>query len=93
MVCRFFEAIQRLKDEKVIRGLQTYTRRYGINRRNFITCKRQPERDMFQVSWLTNLVIDYKVSPLWLLTGDGDFWQPGWNAESVKIVQNMCNEN
>ncbi|MBP3768440.1 MAG: hypothetical protein J6I31_09225 [Prevotella sp.] len=72
IVRRFFEAVRELKSRKVIRGIQTFTTRYGINKRNFYTCEAQPERDIFQVAWLGYLVNDYKVSATWLLTGEGD---------------------
>lgn len=72
IVRRFFEAVHELKSRKVIRGIQTFTTRYGINKRNFYTCEAQPERDIFQVAWLGYLVNDYKVSAKWLLTGEGD---------------------
>ena len=73
IVRRFFEAIRELKSRKAIRGIQTFTTRYGINKRNFYTCMSEPERDIFQVAWLGYLVTDYNVSPRWLLTGEGDF--------------------
>lgn len=72
IVRRFFETLRRLKEEKVIRGKQTFTRRYGINRWNMNTLEKDPSRDIFQPAWLTYLVEDYGISPLWLLTGKGD---------------------
>lgn len=77
IVSRFYEAIARLKQERRIRGVQTFTRRYGINRWNFITCGKNPRSDIFQVAWLEYLVRDYGVSPYWLLLGEGDFWKDG----------------
>ena len=74
VVRRFFQAVRELKSRKVIRGVQTFTERYGINRWNFLTCEKQPERDIFQVAWLTYLVADYNVSARWLLTGEGDIF-------------------
>ena len=74
VVRRFFEALYRLKDEKRIRGKQTFTRQYGINRWNLNTLEKEPERDIFQVAWLTYLVRDFGVSPMWLLTGRGNFY-------------------
>lgn len=71
IVRRFFEALDRLKDEGIIRGKQTFTRRYGINRWNMLTCSKDPARQIFQPAWLTYLVRDYGVSPRWLLTGEG----------------------
>lgn len=90
IVRRFFEAIQTLKENKVIRGKQTFTGRYGINRWNFNTCEKSPERNIFQVAWLENLVNDYKVSAVWLLTGRGSFFDTGWNGEKVKNLQKNC---
>ncbi len=75
IVKRFFEALYRLKVDRKIRGKQTFTRAYGINRWNMNTLEKEPERDIFQVSWLAFLVRDFGVSPMWLLTGAGDFYQ------------------
>ncbi|MBD5240474.1 MAG: hypothetical protein HDS59_00070 [Barnesiella sp.] len=75
IVKRFFEALYRLKADRKIRGKQTFTREYGINRWNLNTLEKEPERDIFQAAWLTYLVKDYDVSPMWLLTGFGDFYQ------------------
>lgn len=90
IVERFFSALHTLADTKVIRGLQTFTRRYGINRRNLYLLENDPSRQIFQVCWLAYLVRDYKVSADWLLTGDGNFYQPKWTAEKVKKMQIQC---
>lgn len=71
---RFFEALYALKAQKVIRGKQTFTNRYGINRWNMNTQEKEPSRDIFQAAWLTYLVRDYGISPRWLLTGEGDMF-------------------
>lgn len=75
IVKRFFEALYRLKTDRKIRGKQTFTNRYGINRWNMLTLEKEPERDIFQAAWLSYLVRDYGVSPMWLLTGKGDFYE------------------
>lgn len=90
IVRRFFEAIQILKANKIIRGKQTFTERYGINRWNFNTCEKSPERDIFQVAWIEYLVRDYKVSATWLITGNGSFFDLGWDTEKVKNLQKNC---
>lgn len=84
---RFFEALQILKANKVIRGKQTFTNRYGINRWNLNTLEKEPSRDIFQVAWLEYLVRDYKVSPMWLITGEGSFFLDGWSVPSVIALQ------
>ncbi len=87
IVTRFFAALERLKSEHIIRGLQTFTRRYGLNRWNVQTLAKQPERGIFQVVWLTHLVNDYNVSALWLLTGKGQFWQSDNEPAKSQKVQ------
>lgn len=83
IVKRFFIALYRLKEDRKIRGKQTFTREYGINRWNLNTLEKEPERDIFQVSWLSYLVRDFNVSPMWLLTGFGDFYQTK-KAETIR---------
>lgn len=77
IVRRFFEALQRLKADRKIRGKQTFTRKHEINRWNMNTLEKDPSRDIFQAAWLTYLVEDYGVSPQWLLTGCGNFYKEG----------------
>lgn len=77
IVARFFEALERLKTDKVIRGKQTFTTEFNINRWNLNTLEKDMARDIFQPAWLTYLVKKYGVSPLWLLTGEGDFYRKG----------------
>lgn len=86
IINRFFESIERLKSEKVIRGLKTICDRYGINRWNALTLREEPEKHdgIFRTSWLSHLVRDYMVSPLWLLTGEGSFFRDGWDAAKVR---------
>jgi hypothetical protein len=70
---RFFAALYQLKNDGAIRGVQTFTRRYGINRRNLYTLERNIEEryGIFDIGWLAHLVHDYGVSADWLLTGTG----------------------
>lgn len=72
IIRRFFQALQYLKEQKIIRGKQTFTRRFNINRWNMNTVEKEPSRDMFQTAWLTYLVTEYGVSSEWLLTGRGE---------------------
>ena len=77
---RFFLAIDRLKEEKKIRGLQTFTREYDINYWNINTVKKQPERSVLKPEWLYYLVKNYNVSSEWLITGRGDFYRKTKNV-------------
>lgn len=86
IVNRFFEALRLLAEYKIIRGKQTFTRRYDINRWNMNTLEKEPERDIFQAAWLYYLTRDYMVSPRWLITGEGSFFEFGWDAEKVRTM-------
>lgn len=74
IVKRFFIALSFLKEAKVIRGRQTFTRMHDINRWNMNTCEKNPKSDMFQMAWLTYLIKDFGINGNWLLTGDGDMF-------------------
>lgn len=66
---RFFEAINMLKAQKKIRGLQTFTRQYDINRWNMNTVKSNPSKSVLKPEWIVYLVRDYGVSSDWIITG------------------------
>ena len=102
VVNRFYEAIARLKDDKKIRGLKTFSHRYGINDRNIWLQRREPERNIFQPAWLSYMVRDYAVSATWLLLGEGEFYDqdrmktvfpPQKNRNSVRSSADKDNAN
>lgn len=68
---RFFEALDMIIAQGKIRGLQTFTKQYSINRWNMITIKNNPETSILKPEYLTYLVRDFGVSAEWLLTGKG----------------------
>lgn len=84
LVARFFEALEKLKERRVIRGKKTFCDRYGINRWNFNTCETHPGTGMFKLSWLTYLVRDFGVSADWLLVGRGSALPPPTGEEKLK---------
>lgn len=71
IVQRFFDALHVLIVSKRIRGVQTFTRKYEIDRWNFLKLDADKSRNIFQVSWLARLVDDFGVSSDWLLLGKG----------------------
>lgn len=72
---RFFEAINMLKEQKRIRGLQTFTNAHNINRWNVNTVKAEPETRVLKPEWMVFLVQDYNISAEWLLTGKGGMFK------------------
>lgn len=72
---RFFEALQMLIEMKVIRGVQTFTTEYGINRRNLLTVRKKPDVSVIKQEWLYYLVNGYGVSAEWLITGRGPMFK------------------
>lgn len=74
---RFFFALEVLRDRKVIRGLQTFTRRHGLNYGNMNTLKNNREKYALKTEYLAFLAQDYGVSCEWLLLGNGDMFVPG----------------
>ena len=74
---RFFFAIAELKRRKVIRGMQTFTRRHGINYGNMHTLMTNREKRGIKTEYLAFLAQDYGVSCEWLLLGNGEMFVEG----------------
>ena len=71
IVNRFYEALDMLIATNILRGIQTFTRAYEINKRNFYTARKEPDRDIFQMAWLSYLIRDFGVSAQGFMTGVG----------------------
>ena len=71
---RFFQAVQKLKEDKRIGGLHTITKAHDINYWNISTVKNMPYSSMLKPEWIYYLVMDYGVSADWIITGRGDFY-------------------
>lgn len=74
VIDRFFEVLYDLKARRVIRGKQTFTKRYGIVRWDLNNVEKKKHPGSFQMSWIGYLVKDFGVSAEWLLTGKGDMY-------------------
>ena len=68
---RFFEALDVLKDQRRIKGLQTFTKEFGLNYGNMNTLKHNRDKRTFRVEYLAYLAEKYGVSCEWLLLGTG----------------------
>lgn len=68
---RFFNALAWLKESRQIRGVKTFTDRYGINRRSLRRIQESPDKYSLKAAWLAFLVRDYGINAAWLLTGEG----------------------
>jgi hypothetical protein len=73
---RFFEALDEIKERGIIRGMQTFTNEYNINRWNLITVRKEPEKRVLKPEWMHYIVKGYGVSADWLLTGRGNMFKP-----------------
>lgn len=69
---RFFLALEKLRELRKIRGVQTFTRRYNLNKWNIVTLRNDPEGHILKTECLAFLVRDYGVSAEWLLLGIGE---------------------
>lgn len=71
IVSRFFEALTWLKESRRIRGLQTFARSCGVDRRSLRRLMAQPDKYSLKVGWVVHLVREYGINADWLLTGEG----------------------
>ena len=74
IVGRFFEAMNWLKQTRRIRGLQTFARTCGIDRRSLRRLMAQPDKYGLKVGWVVHMVRDFGISAQWLLTGEGQMY-------------------
>lgn len=69
---RFFLALDSIISMKRIRGVQTFTREFGIDRRNFMLVKSQPSQSILKPEWIAYLCNNYGISATWIISGRGN---------------------
>ena len=74
VVFRFFQALDKIIANGTLKGRQTFTRLYNINRWNLYTVEDNPSSNMFDIAWLVYLVRDFGVNADWLLMGRGEMF-------------------
>lgn len=86
---RFFEAIDMLKAQGRIRGLQTFTNEYDINRWNLNKVKANPDTSFLKTEWIYYLCKNYNISAEWIILGTGGMLKQGQHeAEPSPCEQN-----
>lgn len=71
IVARFFLALNYLVADGQISGKKGFCEAVGCDRRNFFKIERNYGSSIFQNAWLTYIVMNYRISADWLLTGRG----------------------
>ena len=66
---RFFDAYAAIAARGVSRA--AFCRQIGCDRRNFEKLLTDHSRGIMKADWLGVLAVHYKVSAVWLLTGEG----------------------
>ena len=74
---RFFEAMDYLVAVHIVRGYQTITNLWGIDRRNLAKLKAEPQRRSLHVEYIYYLERDFGISSRWVITGRGKMLLPG----------------
>lgn len=90
---RFFQAIDILTKANYFRGLQTFTKRYGLNRRNLQHVKDSPANSVLKPEVIAHLVCDYGISGTWLLTGEGSIFQDGTDQPEPVVWKNKSRQS
>ncbi|MBO4550210.1 MAG: hypothetical protein J5733_05710 [Bacteroidaceae bacterium] len=78
---RFFEAIEILRLDKYIRGVQTFTRNHGINYWNMMTIRKEPDKHILKPEYILWLCDDYNISLEWIMNGNGMFYKSKHNHD------------
>ena len=72
---RFFEAVEILRRQRVIRGVGTLARDWGTSVFAMKWSKSHPDEKRIKVEYLYYIARDYNVSLEWLFFGKGDIFK------------------
>ena len=72
---RIFEAVEILRQKKLIRGTGTLARLWGTSLFSMKWAKNHPEEKRIKVEYLYYISRDYNVSLDWLFFGKGDMFK------------------
>lgn len=71
---RFFKALEAVIEAKAIRGVQTYCKEFGIDKRHLYAQKKDLNKGFFEVFWILPMIKKFGVSSDWLLFGEGEMF-------------------
>lgn len=83
---RFFLALDTLQVKREIRGVKTFTDKYGINYWNLDTLRKEPEKRILKAEFLSHLCRDFNVSAEWLLLGVGTMFKNNETPSSGDVL-------
>lgn len=73
---RFFQVLDLLKKQKIIRGLGTFCREYNIDRTRLSKIKNGTQGyKTIEPIWIAYLSVGYGISPDWIITGSGEIFK------------------
>lgn len=72
---RYFQALDTVINLGLIRGIQTFTNEHNIDRRNFLSAKKESSTRQIRLDWIYYLVNDFNVSAEWIITGKGSMFK------------------
>ena len=73
---RFFEALDYLVASRIVRGYQTVTTMWNVDRRNLAKLKAEPQRRQLKAEYICYLERDFGINSRWVVTGHGKMLLP-----------------
>lgn len=71
IMTRFFEALERCRELKLVESLTEYCTKIGAEKAHFYTQRKDLYKGFFEVGWMVPLINECGVSAHWLMTGKG----------------------
>lgn len=71
---RYFLALERCLELKLLKNITWYCESYKIDRRHLYAQRADRSKGYFETGWLCTLIRGCNVSSSWLLTGTGDMF-------------------
>lgn len=86
---RFFQAIDTLRRQRKIRGLQSFAKMFGLNAGNLSTIKNN-DCGAVKAEHIAILCREYGISPYWVLLGEGEMFRQTPSKTEVSPTQGIA---